>query len=721
MPLLESIGSGAARALGLTSFARRLDAFFNRTTLLVSANGTNASSNTVFTDSSSDNVSLTRLGNTAPGSFSPFLDNYSVYYNGSSYSQVSQNTAFQFGTGQFTIEFWVNAAPDVNIQSYWTSMVSIGGVGYTQRGIAFYLPDGGDSTVVGGLAVDFATQSGGIRMRPSSADLRGTGWRHIALTRDGSNDVRLFLDGQIVATGNTSISIDGSGVYGCVIGISDSGQANFFKGNISNLRVLKGTALYTANFTPPTSKLTAITNTSFLANQSNAWSKDLSSNNLTIFAGGGAPRTSAESPFIRTTSYSISEGASYFFDGSGDSIQLGNNAVQDPAFISWLNTNQARVGTIEAWVYPTSFGNDTTNYEHSSIFNKGHVFWNWGVRGNTIGGGQVGTFRFYWYDGSQKWLNSSSTIKLHEWTHLASVVNGSSVTLYINGVASNGTWWIDGTQQGGSVNFTGIYTPASFALGSEHYMGRTSSELTSSSWNGYISNFRVVSGTQVYTSNFTPPTAPLSNISNTRLLLSGAGTSIIDATRTTNIESFGNPQISTSITKFGTGSIVLDGSGDALIAKGIPPLRDIGTGNFTVEGWYYPTTWTAETIFRRLWAAGTSLANDVSLNINSDGTVMYRNNDSILITSSSVLPLNNWTHVALVRNNGTTTLYFNGIVVGSTATNNNLSSAGSNPMFIGNHPNLTGSFQGYIDDFRVSRFARYTSAFTVPNQEFIAQ
>jgi len=720
MPLLESIASGAARALGLTSFSRRLDNFFNRTTLLISANGTNGSSNTVFSDSSSDNVSLTKLGNTAPGSFSPFLDNYSVYYNGSSYSQVSQNTAFQFGTGQFTIEYWVNVAPDVNIQPYWTAMASVGGVGNNQAGIAIYLVNGDYGVPAGSVAIDMNNASGGLRLI-DNVDIRGTGWRHIAITRDSSNTVRLFLDGQLKQSGTSTLNINGSGVYGCVIGISDSGQANFFKGNISNFRTLKGTALYTAAFTPPTSKLTAITDTSFLANQSNAWSKDLSSNNLTIFAGAGTPRTSAESPFVRTTSYSISEGASYFFDGSSDSIQLGNNAVQDPAFIAWLNTNQARVGTIEAWVYPTSFGNDTTNYEHSSIFNKGHVFWNWGVRGNTIGGGQVGTFRFYWYDGSQKWLNSSSTIRLHEWTHLASVVNGSSVTLYINGVASNGTWWIDNVQQGGSVNFTGISTPANFALGSEHYMGRTSSEMTSSSWNGYISNFRVVAGTQVYTSNFTPPTAPLSNITNTRLLLNGAGTSIIDATRTTNIESYGNPQISTSITKFGTGSVVLDGSGDALVAKGFNPLRDIGTGNFTVEGWYYPTTWTAETIFRRLWAAGTSLANDVSLNINSDGTVMYRNNDSILITSSSVLPLNSWTHVALVRNNGTTTLYFNGIVVGSTATNNNLSSAGNNPMYIGNHPNLTGSFQGYIDDFRVSKFARYTSAFTVPSAEFIAQ
>lgn len=719
MPLLETIASAAARGLGLTSFSKFLDEYFNRTTLLVSANGTNGSSNTAFTDSGSDNISLTRLNNTSPGSFSPFLDNYSVYYDGNSYSQVSNVTQLQLGTGQFTIEFWVNAPADSPLLSYWASMLAIGGpaVG-SAKAIAFYLYN-----PVGGIAVDIPETNGRLYY---TTDIRGTGWHHVALTRDSNNLCRFFVDGALVSSATSAINIDGSGPYGLCIGISDggqnSGQGNKFKGHISNVRILKGTSLYTAAFTPPSSNLTAIANTSFLSNQSNAWSKDLSSNNLTIFAGGGTPITSAESPFVRSSSYSTSEGVSYFFDGSGDAIQLGNNATQDPAFMSWLNSGQSRVGTIEAWVYPTALASaDTTAYEHPSIFNKGQVFWNWGVRGNTTSAGsQIGQFRFYWYDGSQNWINSNVNLKLNEWTHLASVINGTSVKLYMNGIDVTGSHYRDATLQG-SVNFTGIYTPANFAQGSEHYMGRVSNNISHSNWQGYISNFRVVSGTQVYTTNFTPPTAPLTNITNTKLLLSGAGTSIVDATRTTNIESYGNAAISTSIKKFGTGSILLDGSGDALIAKGLNPLRDIGTGNFTVEGWYYPTTWTAETIFRRLWAAGTSLANDVSLNIHSDGTVMYRNNDSILITSSSILPLNSWTHVALVRNNGATTLYFNGIVVGSTATNNNLSSAGNNPMYIGNHPNLNGSFNGYIDDFRVSKFARYTGAFTPPAEEFRTQ
>jgi hypothetical protein len=346
------------------------------------------------------------------------------------------------------------------------------------------------------------------------------------------------------------------------------------------------------------------------------------------------------------------------------------------------------------------------------------VFWNWGVRGNTTSAGsQIGQFRFYWYDGSQNWINSTTNLRLNEWTHLASVTNGTSLRLYMNGVDVTGSHYRDGTLQGAN-SFTGIFTPANFANGSEHYMGRITNNIIHSNWQGYISNFRVVAGTQVYTTNFTPPAAPLSNVSGTKLLMLGNNAGINDSTRYNNVETFGDVKISTSVTKYGSGSLVFDGSGDAIYTSR-PPLLNIGTGNFTVEGWFYPTTWTVEALFRRLWCVGSSLSNDFGLNINTDGTLHYRNNDSILITSSSVLPLNSWTHVALCRNNGTTSLYFNGVFVGSTGTNNNLSSAASNRLTLGNHPNPSqATFNGYIDDFRVTRAARYTGAFTAPSREF---
>jgi hypothetical protein len=186
------------------------------------------------------------------------------------------------------------------------------------------------------------------------------------------------------------------------------------------------------------------------------------------------------------------------------------------------------------------------------------------------------------------------------------------------------------------------------------------------------------------------------------------------------VETFGNAQLQTAITKFGLSSMYFDGSGDALISHN-NPLQSIGTGDFTVEGWFYTTTWNAETMFRRLWASGLNTGNDMSLNVFTDGKIQYRNNDTVLITSTNSVATNTWHHIALVRSSGVTTIWINGVSNGTTSTNNNLTSANSYPLYIGNHPALTATWSGYIDDFRVTRFARYTSAFTTPFREIEAQ
>jgi hypothetical protein len=715
MPLLESRGSGSAFAYGLNAFQKFLDPFFKYVSTAIRADGINASNNNTFIESS-NSVQTTKNGNASQGTFSPFLNSYSVYYDGSSYTQVAQNTAFQFGTGQFAIEYWVNVPKDVNIQPYWTAMTSVGGVGYNQNGIAIYLMDSGYGTI-GAIGVDLNNASGGLRLT-DNIDIRGTGWRHIAVTRDASNVVRLFLDGQLRQSGTSTLNIDGTGAYGVVIGISDSGQNNYFKGNIADYRIVKGSAVYTSNFSPPSIKLTAISGTSFLANRTNRYSKDESTNNLTIFVGGGTPRVVSETPYLKETYDPAIHGGSLFFDGTGDRLQIGDGATTNPSWSSWLNAGGSKTGTIEVWVYPRNHATSSTPYMHRSFWNKGNTFMNLGVR-------ETGKFRFYWYDGTrQNWIDSNETVKLNEWSHLAAVLNGSSVTLYVNGINSGMTRHTDlnsGAQVATNGAYNGITDNSSYAGGEFFHIGGGPDSVEAQNfWNGFISNLRFVPGTQVYTGSFTPPTSPLTAISGTALLFKGENAKIIDQSGNTVIDTFGNAQISTSVVKYGSGSLVFDGSGDSLIIQS-SPLRNIGTGDFTVEGWFRTTTWAAETMFRRLWASGTSTANDMSLNIFSDGKLQYRNNDTVLITASTVMDLNTWYHVAVVKSSGTTTIYLNGTSVGSTSTNNNLTTPNDNPMYVGNHPALIATWNGFIDDFRVTRFARYTSNFTAPVREIEIQ
>jgi hypothetical protein len=85
----------------------------------------------------------------------------------------------------------------------------------------------------------------------------------------------------------------------CFIGTAFNFSAGFFSGDISNYRVVNGTAVYTANFVPPTAALTAITNTSLLTLQ-NATIVDNSTNAFTI-TNTGTVVTSVQSPFLNPT------------------------------------------------------------------------------------------------------------------------------------------------------------------------------------------------------------------------------------------------------------------------------------------------------------------------------------------------------------------------------------------------------------------------------------
>jgi hypothetical protein len=721
MPLLETIASGAARAFGLTALSKFFDQYFNQTALLISANGSNGDSNSAFTDYSSDNVSLTKIGGTAPGSFSPYLNNYSILYNGTdTYFEVPSSTDFEFGSGDFTIEWWEN--PSINstagiINRSGTTGVNGGPwvcIGFSDGRVSFYANSGASAwDIADNKIIGYRTLGK---------------WAHWAVTRQG-NTFRGFKDGVQTITWTSSLSLNSS-TSPLVIGRWDG----YFNGYMSNVRLVKGTALYTENFTPSTAPLTSVSGTSLIFAKENRYTKE-SSSNRTVTAYG-SPKITANTPFVYSSEYSQSQGASYFFDGSGDAIQLGNNAVENPDFMSWLNTSGgSKVGTIEAWVYPTALGVDTTDYEHSSFLNKGQVFFNFGVRGRSSGGGVLGTPRFYWYGaGNQRWIQSSTAIKLNEWSHIAAVLDGTSVKLYVNGVNSGGTRYTDATLsetfsagQGGS--FNGINS-GGFAQSTEFYVGRVSEvAVTSSHWNGYVSNLRIVPGTQVYTSNFTPPSAPLTNISGTKLLLTAEHTKIFDATRKHNLESRNGAAVSTTDKKYGTGSLYFDGVDDFIHAAWSPEFT-IGQSDYTIEFWMKSGDSVGDIISAfdpvspfQGWLVGVGFS--------QSGKISFYNADSSAETKVSTASVNDnqWHHIAVTKSGTTLRIFIDGaldsthtlsIVGGSANTSGNkFIRIGADNNGSANSPSLSRAFNGYLDDIRITKgIARYTSAFTPPQKEF---
>ena len=112
-------------------------------------------------------------------------------------------------------------------------------------------------------------------------------WYHIALVRNGTSACTVYLNGSSIGT----FAKTGLSAQNLVLGRDDDGDA--LNGNISNFRYVRGTAVYTGNFTPPTPPLTAIPGTELLLNTSNDanFLRDDSGNNYTVTGSPSATRS----------------------------------------------------------------------------------------------------------------------------------------------------------------------------------------------------------------------------------------------------------------------------------------------------------------------------------------------------------------------------------------------------------------------------------------------
>lgn len=192
-----------------------------QTSLLLHFDGTNGS--TTFTDSSGASRTIT-------GASSPEISTTQSKFGGSSlavgpgYVYADDDAAFDFGSGDFTIELW-----------YFDS-TGDGGTLAAQWGYAWYL-NTYQLYINGGLAIDWTAAS-------------SNAWHHIAVCRSGGT-VTVFVDGSSVGTyAIENTAIDASSAF---IGIGRDEYGNSaLTGYIDEVRILKGRAAYSGTFTPPT-------------------------------------------------------------------------------------------------------------------------------------------------------------------------------------------------------------------------------------------------------------------------------------------------------------------------------------------------------------------------------------------------------------------------------------------------------------------------------------
>ena len=222
------------------------------------------------------------------------------------------------------------------------------------------------------------------------------------------------------------------------------------------------------------------------------------------------------------------------FDGTGD-------------YLTAPNSSDLRLGssdfTIEGWA---TISKIDSNYSLFSLFENATARRSYQLEVRTNG-----AVRFeWWYDGSTGNTITTGTglIPVNQWNHYAVVRNGSTLSLYINGISVGNS----------SVGTNSFYenTADPFVVG-----GLLQSASITQSWQGFISNLHIIKGTALYTSNFIPPTRKLIRLPGTVLLCCQDNNSVTTEATGKTITANGNPAARRFVPQVGSdGGLVFDGA-----------------------------------------------------------------------------------------------------------------------------------------------------------------
>jgi len=178
----------------------------------------------------------------------------------------------------------------------------------------------------------------------------------------------------------------------------------------------------------------------------------------------------------------------------------------------------------------------------------------------------------------------------------------------------------------------------------------------------------------------------------------------------------GDAQISTAQSKFGGAAGYFDGTGDYVTVTHSSVL-DLGSGDFTVEMWIYP----ADLNYRFMLGATVNSSGYLMLAINpiTSGQIWMGGSGTTwpLQFSGHSLSTNTWAHLAITRSGSTNRLFIDGTQVGSSITDSTSWSADSAGMLVG-FQSGGSSWNGYIDDLRITKSCRYTANFTPATAAF---
>jgi hypothetical protein len=598
-------------------------------------------------------------------------------------------------------------------------------------------------------------------------------WTHVAFVFTGSTS-RIYINGVDVTkpsspTPSTTWGITGSPGTTWYIGRrwDTGGSGIYWNGSINNFRFVNGTAVYTANFTPPTN-LTAITNTVMLTCNGPTFIDGSSyaatiTNNNGVIVGTDNPFYTQPSPALGAATpgvWELNEAAAAaaqrswpmydpFFNFTNAMVHgNGTNGGTNNTFLDSSTNNfavtrngNATQGTFTPFSrangYWSNFFDGTGDYlqvagSSNLAFGTGNFtiecFFNattlvgFILDGRTASSQAVPTLFFsgttiiYYVSGANRII--SGNILTRTWNHLVVSRVSGSTRMFLNGVQTGSTYtdatnYISNTNRpriGGNGDLT---NPSSF-------------------FSGYLSNLRILNGTG--TTAPTVPTAPLTPITNTQLLTCQSNRFVDNSANAYAITSFADARTITYsplyppaayLPQINGGAMFFDGSGDYLDVSGNSNL-EFGTGDFTIEMFVYLTGLNTGGSYGTLYSTNpiNTFGNypDLYLQPPTGGVTPYALvwllNNTEVIRGTTPLKIGEWSHVVASRASGNTRLFLNGNQQGSTYSDStNYLNPTGRPRIAGNGyhtvvSNIT-NIAGYISNVRVLKGTGVTSV-TVP-------
>ena len=657
-----------------------------------------------FQDKSSNNFTITPAGNVAVKTASPFPQarefkkpqrGWCIPFNGSTQRletpAASVANGLQLGTSDFTIEFWVKAKQQ-NGQArpldtgYWNNSNYAWGFyaaespGTFTRNVSFTIVSGN----TGHLYINFL-------------DVFDNSWNHISVVRSGDT-ISGYKNGVLVSSQSiptvarnlnytTPVTI---GVYKDPVG---GGYSSYFSGKISNVMIVKK-ALYSSNFVPMQSPRTADqtgTLPVLLACQGGSVI-DYSYSSHTLTSAGSLV-VDSDGPFDQD------DELSYYFDGNGDYLSIADNAALEIGSGDF---------TMECWVNPTALNSikDQWGYGYASILSKNLSTYGFFIV-QKPGSSWWDRLLFHIRDSATNWYNAGFDYAFEQgkWYHLAVSRQSGILRFFVNGSLIGSQSFAYTAENNASALMVG-----GVAIDSSHF------------FQGYISNLRLVAGTALYTSSFTPSRKPLPAVSGTSLLTCRGRTAADDSTSALTVTVYGtagttaNPVSRKSPfrddERYGM-SYYFDGSGDYLTANpAVTTPFAFGTGDFTIEGWIFPTSLTPSRNFVADFRATTSTVAP-TFEVTSAGIFKFYFATTLIGSSTGTVKVGQWTHFAISRSGTSLKVFLNGVQEISATNSSSVVAGGATRPIIGSDYGIAFPFTGYISGFSVQKgVAKYTANFT---------